>query len=68
METKEWKWRRPHTLMAISLLFGWCGIDRFYQRQVGWGVLKMITAGGAVIWYLIDAARYTYLAGKAEQG
>ena len=54
--------------MAISLLFGWAGIDRFYQGQIGWGVLKMITCGGGGVWYLVDAARYTYLAGKAEQG
>ena len=50
METREWKWRRPHTLMVLSLLFGWLGIDRFYQRQVGWGVVKMITLGGGGVW------------------
>ena len=68
METKPWRWQRAHTLMAISLLFGWAGIDRFYERQVGWGIIKMATCGGAFIWYLVDAARYTYLAAKAEQG
>jgi len=66
MEKREWKWQRPHMLMLISLLGGCIGIDRFYQGQIGRGILKMITLGGAGIWYLADIARYAYMAGKEE--
>jgi TM2 domain-containing membrane protein YozV len=53
--------------MLISLLGGWAGIDRFYQRQIGWGILKMVTCGGAGIWYLVDAAIYAYIAGRDQE-
>ena len=67
MEKREWRWQRAHTLMLISILGGCCGIDRFYQRQILWGILKLITFGGAFIWYLIDVARYAYIAGRDKE-
>lgn len=38
----------------LSLLVGYFGVDRFYLGKVGTGLLKLFTAGGAGIWYLID--------------
>jgi TM2 domain-containing membrane protein YozV len=48
---------RPH-------LAGYFGLDRFYRGQIGWEVIKLITAGGAGIWYVIDAVIATYSLGK----
>ena len=57
-------WTRQQVLMAVSFAGGWIGLDRFYQRQVLWGVLKLITFGGLGLWWLIDAIYYAYEAGK----
>jgi TM2 domain-containing membrane protein YozV len=40
--------------IILSVLVGGLGIDRFYIGDVGLGVLKLITCGGAGIWWLID--------------
>ena len=53
-----------HITMILSWAVGFLGADRFYQGQVGLGVLKLVTCGGALIWWLIDAAYYTYKAGE----
>ena len=37
-----------------SFLFGGLGVDRFLRGQVGLGILKLITLGGAGVWALID--------------
>ncbi|MBM4454763.1 MAG: TM2 domain-containing protein, partial [Chloroflexi bacterium] len=55
MERKE-EWQRQLTILIISFLAGYFGLDRFYRGQIGWGVIKMITVGGAGIWYLVDLA------------
>ena len=39
----------PHT--------GILGIDRFYLGYVWTGLLKLITAGGCLVWYVIDIIR-----------
>lgn len=57
-----------HTIMILSWAIGYLGADRFYQGQVLWGVLKLITVGGGGIWWLIDAAYYTYKAGEVARG
>ncbi|MCL4460079.1 MAG: TM2 domain-containing protein [Chloroflexi bacterium] len=59
------EWRRRHVLMALSWLIGYLGADRFYQQQVGWGILKLITLGGLGLWWLVDAIVYTVQAGRS---
>ena len=56
--------QKAHIIMILSWLLGYLGADRFYQGQVGWGVLKLITFGAGGIWWLVDAAYYTYKAGQ----
>jgi TM2 domain-containing membrane protein YozV len=56
-----------HIVMVLSWLLGYLGADRFYKGQIAWGVIKLITAGGLGVWWLVDAAYYTYQAGKAAQ-
>ena len=55
---------KAHIIMILSWLLGYLGADRFYQGQVGWGVLKIITLGAGGVWWLIDAVYYTYKAGE----
>lgn len=42
------------TALIISILLGELGIDRFYLGYTGLGILKLITAGGCGIWWLVD--------------
>ena len=66
MQTRDTSsgWTRNQVLMAISFFAGWMGLDRFYQQQVGWGILKLVTLGGLGLWWLIYAIYYAYQAGK----
>lgn len=38
----------------LSLALGFYGIDRFYLRSHGLGLLKFVTVGGGLAWWLID--------------
>lgn len=40
--------------LALSILLGWLGADRFYAGHIGLGLLKLFTAGGWGIWWIID--------------
>jgi len=46
---KEWL-----VALILSVLLGSLGVDRFYMCLVGTGILKLITAGGCGVWYIID--------------
>lgn len=48
---KDKKWI---VALLFSIFLGWLGIDRFYLKYIGTGILKLITLGGLGIWWLID--------------
>jgi hypothetical protein len=40
--------------LLLSIFLGQLGVDRFYLGYIGLGVVKLLTAGGCGIWWLID--------------
>lgn len=58
------EWQRQLTILIISFLGGYLGLDRFYRGEVGWGIIKLITLGGLGIWYLVDVVIASYRLGK----
>ena len=55
--------QKSFLLTAIfAILLGFFGVDRFYLGKVGTGVAKLLTCGGAGVWWLIDVI--LILAGK----
>ena len=40
--------------LLLSIFLGELVIDRFYLGYIGLGILKLITAGGFGIWWLVD--------------
>lgn len=44
----------PTTILIISILVGYLGIDRFMIGDTGLGVGKLLTCGGFGIWSVID--------------
>ncbi|MDP2663807.1 MAG: TM2 domain-containing protein [Dehalococcoidia bacterium] len=58
--------RRANVRMLLSLYLGWAGADRFYEGQIALGILKAVTGGGFLVWWLVDSLYYSYQAGKAE--
>ena len=51
------------TKRIISLILaalpwtGFLGIDRFYLGYIGLGILKVLTAGGCLVLYIIDIVK-----------
>jgi hypothetical protein len=48
------QFKDPMTSLILSILVGSLGVDRFYLGDIGLGVGKLLTCGGAYIWWLID--------------
>ena len=44
----------PTISLIISVVVGAYGVDRFYIGDVGLGVAKLLTCGGAGVWWLVD--------------
>jgi len=44
-------------LCLFGLLFGLCGLHRFYMGDIGIGIAQLLTLGGCGIWQLIDFIR-----------
>jgi len=61
------EWRRQLTILIMSFLAGYFGVDRFYKGQVGWGIVKLITLGGAGVWYVVDLAIAACDFGKTDR-
>ncbi len=56
-------WGRLHIVLILSWTLGYFGADRFYNGQIGWGIIKLVTLGAGGIWWLAEAAYWTYKAG-----
>ncbi|NIP82076.1 MAG: NINE protein, partial [Gemmatimonadetes bacterium] len=39
------------------LFFGWAGGHRFYLERPGTGILMLLTGGGLLVWWLLDARK-----------
>jgi TM2 domain-containing membrane protein YozV len=61
------EWRDSLATMLLSWILGELGIDRFYRGQIGLGVLKLLTVGGAGIWWLVDAIIATIRFGEENR-
>lgn len=48
------QFKDPTLSLILSILVGSLGVDRFYIGDAGMGVGKLLTCGGAYIWWLID--------------
>jgi TM2 domain-containing membrane protein YozV len=45
---------RTLPIFLLCLLFGWCGVHRFYLGKLGTGLLQLFTLGALGIWWCID--------------
>jgi TM2 domain-containing membrane protein YozV len=42
------------TGLILAVLIGKFGVDRFYLNDIGMGILKFVTLGGCLIWWVVD--------------
>jgi TM2 domain-containing membrane protein YozV len=62
LEVDDSKWglfqsldlKNPTTVLIVSLLVGYLGIDRFMIGDTGLGIGKLLTCGGLGIWTIVD--------------
>lgn len=40
--------------LLLGIFLGWAGADRFYKGDIKFGCIKMITLGGAFMWWIAD--------------
>lgn len=40
--------------LLLCIFVGGIGIHRFYAGKIGTGILQLLTAGGCVVWTLVD--------------
>ena len=48
------QFKKPMTMLLISILVGEFGVDRFMLGETGLGIAKLLTLGGCGIWWVID--------------
>ncbi len=63
---KSVEYQRQLTILIISFLAGYLGLDRFYRGEIALGVIKLITCGGFFVWYFVDLAIAAYRFGKVS--
>ena len=44
----------PTTMTIVSVIVGELGVDRFMVGDIGLGVVKLITLGGCLVWWIVD--------------
>ena len=54
MTVQSTDFKNPTVMLIISLFLGVYGVDRFMLKQIGMGVLKLLTGGVCGILALID--------------
>ena len=60
--------KKKVTALLLSIFLGELGFDRFYLGKIGTGLLKLITVGGAGIWWIIDIILIASGSMKDKQG
>ncbi|MCJ1356649.1 MAG: hypothetical protein MMC33_006644 [Icmadophila ericetorum] len=50
--------RQARTASILNVFLGGLGVDQFYAGHIGYGVGKLLTAGGLGIWWVIDVYRW----------
>ncbi len=53
---------------VLSVFVGYLGVDRFYAGRAGLGILKLLTAGGGGLWWIIDAILFATKSVRDRQG
>lgn len=54
MQVQALNLKDPSTILIISIIAGYLGIDRFMIGDTGLGIAKLLTCGGLGIWQVVD--------------